>query len=376
MKKIAIIFGGVSAEREVSIITGLQVISNIDASLFSSFAIELRNDGRFVYYPGLKNKKDYLKIKPNEISFGKDNKGTYFISEGLLKRKVYFDSAYLALHGGNGESGQMQGFMQILDIPFTSPSVESSAISMNKIVTKDLLEVNDVKTVDYTYQLSTDIHEDIERSIKSVLSKLALPVIVKPAHLGSSIGITIAKTQIELKKALLAASLVDSEVLVEKLMKNFIELNVSVRQINNKLEVSEIEQPISKDEILSFADKYQRGGKKAGGMSSLARELPAHIPSKLQKEIIDIALKVFRIVRAKGLIRIDFMVVANKVYVTEVNPIPGSMSYYLWEASGVSFKNQITDLIQQSFVDAQSQNAKHISYSTDIVSKFINNRDR
>jgi D-alanine-D-alanine ligase len=111
-------------------------------------------------------------------------------------------------------------------------------------------------------------------------------------------------------------------------------------------------------------------------MSSLARELPAHIPSKLQKEIIDIALKVFRIVRAKGLIRIDFMVVANKVYVTEVNPIPGSMSYYLWEASGVSFKNQITDLIQQSFVDAQSQNAKHISYSTDIVSKFINNRDR
>jgi hypothetical protein len=198
----------------------------------------------------------------------------------------------------------------------------------------------------------------------------------KPAHLGSSIGITIAKTQIELKKALLAASLVDSEVLVEKLMKNFIELNVSVRQINNKLEVSEIEQPISKDEILSFADKYQRGGKKAGGMSSLARELPAHIPSKLQKEIIDIALKVFRIVRAKGLIRIDFMVVANKVYVTEVNPIPGSMSYYLWEASGVSFKNQITDLIQQSFVDAQSQNAKHISYSTDIVSKFINNRDR
>jgi D-alanine-D-alanine ligase len=159
--------------------------------------------------------------------------------------------------------------------------------------------------------------------------------------------------------------------LIEKFIKNFTEYNVAVRKVNGKIETSEIEKPISSDEILSFADKYQRGGKKTGGMASLLRELPAKISKTLEKEIKQLAVDVFKAIRGKGMIRIDFMVQNKNIYVTEVNPIPGSMSFYLWEASGISFKQQITDLIEQSIIDNEERLSKRLEYKTDIIEKFV-----
>ncbi|MFZ3301275.1 MAG: hypothetical protein WA152_01005 [Microgenomates group bacterium] len=367
MKNVIILFGGVSPEHEVSIITGLQVIDKIDRSKFTTFAIKLTQDGLFKYYERLFWMQDYSKIKPKSINFGRDNKGAFFKIAGIFGKKVYIDIAYLAFHGGLGESGQIQGLLETLQVPYTSSNTEGSAIAMNKVLTKEVLESYQIKTVPWVRAFSTDIRHNLDKTVSTVISKLGLPIIIKPSHLGSSIAINVAKTKADLKKYLLEASQVDSEILIEKFMTNFVEYNISVRKIGDEVEVSEIEKPLSKDEILSFADKYQRGGKKMGGMASLNRELPAKINSKLKNKIEDVAKKSFALIRAKGVLRIDFMYANNEIYVTEINPIPGAMSFFLWEACGISFKNQITDLLNQAVLDEENRRSKLLKYDSDIL---------
>lgn len=375
MKKIIILFGGMSAEHDVSVITALQVIEKIDKAKFEIYPIKQNEDGLFLYYENLTSKSNYLKIKPQIAIFGSDKNGSFFQTGGIIKNKTYIDAAFLAFHGGNGENGSIQGFLDTLNIAYTSANTESSSISMNKVLTKEVLEANNIKTVPWSRVFNWEIIEDIDLCTEKILKKLSLPIIIKPVHLGSSIGINTATTKIELKKYLLQASQIDSEILIEKFIKNFSEYNIAIRKIGNKIETSEIEQPISKDTILSFADKYQRGGKKSGGMASLNRELPAQISTTLKDTIQKISKEVFKLIRCKGMIRIDFMVSDKNVWVTEINPIPGSMAFYLWEASGVSFKELITDLIEQAIEDNKQKNSLKLSYKTDIIKKFINNKD-
>lgn len=376
MRKIVVLFGGVSAEHEVSVITGLQVIEKIDKKKFKVYPIKLTQEGLFNYYRGLLSRKDYLRVKPQVVSFGRDINGAYFQTSGILKTKIHIDAAYLAFHGGNGESGQAQGFFETLDIPYTSPNVEASSISMNKVLSKEVLERHGILTVPWVSVFNNEIRENVDSVVNKILLKVSLPVIVKPAHLGSSIAINVAETKVELKKYLLEASYIDSEILVESFMRGFVEYNIAVRKIGDNIEASEVERPLSRDEILSFADKYQRGGKKFGGMASLSRELPAKISEKMKDILQNKAIEIFRLIRAKGMVRIDFMVVGETIYVTEINPIPGSMSYYLWEASGVGFKDQITDLIVQALMDNGRRNSMKLKYDTDIVEKFVNSKDR
>lgn len=370
-KSIIIFFGGVSPEHEVSIITGLQVVEHIDREKFMSYAIMQGQDGLFYYYKNLKSRKDFLKIKPKTVTFASDREGVYFRSKSIFGSKNYIDCVYLCFHGGGGESGNIQGFLDTLGVAYTSSNVEGSSISMNKVLTKEVLDINNIKNVPYVSVFDHEIQLNVNEIVKNIKDKLKLPVILKPAHLGSSIGINIAKTDIELKKYLLEASHIDSEILVEKFIDKFNEYNISVRKINSKIEVSEIEKPVSKDEILSFTDKYQRGAKKTGGMASLDRELPAKINNKLKKKIKDIAINSFRSIRAKGMLRIDYMLTGKELYVTEINPIPGSMSFYLWEASGISFKNQITDLLNQAIKDNEDRKSKFLKYDSNIAEKFI-----
>lgn len=374
-KTVAVLFGGGSVEHEVSVISGLQVLEKIDRSKFETYAIKLDQEGMFQYYDNLLLRKNYLKIKSKIVYFGRDEKGSYFITSGILKNKVYINAAYLAFHGGNGESGQVQGFLETLNIPYTSSGVEGSAIAMNKALTKEVLEHHGISTVLWARVFSRDVQIDVDVSVKAILKNIRLPAIIKPVHLGSSIGINVAKSKVELKKYLLEASHVDSEILIEVFIVDFTEYNISVRSINGDIETSEIEKPMSKDEILSFADKYQRGAKKTGGMASLNRELPAKINKTLKKKIQDTAVEVFKLIRAKGMLRIDFMQVGDDLYVTEVNPIPGSMAFYLWEASGISFTDQITDLINQAIEDNNYRNSMNLKYDSDIIEKFVKSKD-
>jgi len=368
-------FGGISCEHEVSVITGLHTLENIDRDLYDVHAIYHTKKGELLYLGDLKNKRDFLKVRRKDVVFGKDKKGGFFETRGFMSRRIYPDCAYLTFHGGTGESGQIQGFLEILEVPYTSPNVESSAIAMNKMLTKQVLKDSGVPFLEGLAVFSDEIEKDVKKVVKKVLSTFSLPVILKPVHLGSSIGINIAKSEIELEKYLLESAQIDSEILIEKFLEGFKEYNISVRLINGELEVSEIERPLPKDEILSFADKYIRGGGKKGGkgMASLNRELPAKIDKPLKEKIEDYAKKIFVSCRCKGMVRIDFMVTAKgQIYLTEINPIPGSMAYYLWEASGIPFKKQITEAIEQAINDFKKAKAKRLDYKTDIVEKYIN----
>lgn len=371
MKKVAVLFGGVSTEHEVSVISGLQVLEQIDRDKYEPYAIYFTKKG-IAKYQNIGKRSEFSIEGGSLVNFGKDERGVYFGSSGAFAKKVYLDAAYLAFHGGYGESGPIQGFLETLELPFTSPSLEASAITMNKVLTKEVLEKYEITVVPWVRFFSRDVKENVAACTKVAIKHLSLPVIIKPVHLGSSIAINIAKSEVELRKHLLEAAHVDSEILVEKLLTDFTEYNCAVRKIGDKVEASEIERPIKSEEILSFADKYQKGGnKKAAGMASLIRELPAKIPKKLRDEIQEIAKRAFVATRCKGMVRIDFMVSKGKVYLTEINPIPGSMAFYLWEATGITFTQQITDLIEQAILDFKYQQSLKLDYESDIVDKFV-----
>ncbi len=374
-KKVVILFGGVSAEHEVSIITGIQVATKIDREKYEPLVVYATNERLFQFYPGFTNKKDFFRIHPKLVFFGRDDQGAFIQQQGYFAPKIYFDVAYLAFHGGEGESGPMQGFLQVLGVPFTSSDCESSVITMNKALTKKVLAQAGLPVVEGMTILTKDIKTNLEQITTEIITKLSLPVIIKPVHLGSSIGIKIAKTEIELQKFLSETSFLDDEVVVEKLLTNFVEYNCSVRQHRGKLQASPIEKPIGRDEILSFADKYERGGKRSsgeGGMAELNRELPAKIPQELVDYLQQTAIQAYQACKCNGVVRIDFIHTQDgQTFITEINPIPGSMAFYLWEADGISFTEQISAAIEQAFENFKVRESRRIKYETNIVEKFI-----
>lgn len=375
-KPVLILFGGVSAEHEVSVITGLQVVENIDRKQYIPYTIYVTKKGELLYLPGLQNRNGFFTVPRKPVTFGRDAKGGFVQVAGAMRsEKIYPYAAYMAFHGGKGESGPMQGLLESVEIPFTSSGQESSAVTMNKQLTRWAAEAAGIPVAPGMSVFASEIRKDVAGVAGMITAKISLPVIIKPVHLGSSIGLSIARTDVELQKFLLEAAFVDNEILVEKYLTLAAEYNCSVRAINGAIETSEIERPVSKDEILSFADKYQRGAKKTGagasGMASLDRELPAKIDAALQNAIQMAARKIFVACACKGMVRIDFMLTDDKkLYLTEVNPIPGSMAFYLWEASGIPFKQQISDLLEQAVRDEAQAAATHLDYETDIIEKF------
>lgn len=373
-KHVLVMFGGISPEHEVSVITGLQILETIDRNIYEPHAIYFDKKGTPFYISILTNRKQFFSAKRKIVTFGRDNQGGYIDFGSLLNNKVYPYAAYLGFHGGLGEGGAVQGLLETLGIPYTSPSQESSAVVMNKQLTKEQVTATGIKVVPGRNVFAESIRSSSNELAKLLAAELSLPLIIKPVHLGSSIGIKIARSEVELEKYLLEAAFIDHEVLVEKFLTGFVEYNCAVRLIDGQVQASEIEKPKSKDEILSFADKYQRGGKKTGGsgMASLTRELPAIIPTELRTHIQETAKKAFVACRCKGMVRIDFMYTENgELYLTEINPIPGSMAFYLWEATGITFKQQISDLIEQSVKDLQVTRSVEMDYKTDIIEKFV-----
>jgi D-alanine-D-alanine ligase len=239
----------------------------------------------------------------------------------------------------------LQGLLESVGIPFTSSGVEGSVLTMNKQLTKQLVKEAGIATVPGICVDTFTLRERYAQIAKEAVALLGLPLIIKPAHLGSSIGISVAHNEGDLKRMLLEASYLDSELVIETFIPKYVEYNCSVRMQNGVLETSEIERPMGKDEILSFEDKYKKGAKKTGGsgMASLTRELPAKISDQLKTTIQNFAKKAYVACRCKGLVRIDFMAAEDgNLYLTEINPIPGSLAFYLWEATGIQFKQQIT----------------------------------
>lgn len=355
---IAVLFGGNSVEHEISIISSMQAIENINKEKYNIIPIyitknlEMYSDESFFSVDPF---VEFDASKYKQVQFIK-NGSTAYIQEvkGLIKRKeTRIDIAFPIVHGTGVEDGTLQGYLKMFNIPIVGPTVLSGAIGQDKAVMKDILSAHNISQTDYLWLTSNGDNENI----KQVEANIKYPVIIKPASLGSSVGIEVCQNQIELEAGLNNCFNYDHKVVVENALSSFEEYNISIFSSSDKIETSVIERVLKTDEFLSYDQKYMSGGKKAptksSGMASLSREVPANISKELATEIEKQAVNSYRALNCSGLVRFD-IIVSNDgaVYINEVNSIPGSLSYYLWEASGIRYGEMLDKMIEaavQSF---------------------------
>lgn len=375
--KVGVFFGGKSVEHEVSIITAIQTIENMDKDKYDIVPIYITKDNKM--YCGdlignISNYKDIDNLLKNSIQIilaQKDNKVVLLrCDKKIYQNDVYdyIDIAFPIVHGTNVEDGTLQGFLKMFNLPYVGCDVISSSVGMDKYVCKCVLKDNDIPILECKCISAKDYNEDSDNTIKEIETKFSYPVIVKPINLGSSVGIKIAKNQEELKDAIENAFAYSRKVLVERAIKNLKEINCSVVGDYEFAKASECEEPVKTDEILSYKDKYISGGKKTGAMKSMnasVLRLPANIDKNVKERIQELALKTFDVLGCSGVIRIDFMIDndTNEIFVNEVNTIPGSLSFHLWKATDLNYTKLLDELIDLAL--KRNREEKNITYSFD-----------
>jgi D-alanine-D-alanine ligase len=370
---IGVLFGSRSVEHEVSIITALQAINTLTASNTHKIVpVYISKQGD--YYTG-----DYLlnieHYKDLNLVMEKSQKVHLTRQDGracLIKSPVkslgknvvaYFDVAFPIIHGSFGEDGTIQGLFEQLQIPYVGCSVLSAALTMDKITAKMVLMASGVPVVDFLWFHSEEWFAKDDALILDSEKKFGYPVIVKPADIGSSVGVSVARNKDEFVEAVNLVRQFSERVLIEKYVQNLKEINISVLGDCEGHKLSVCEEPISANAFLTYADKYAGGsdsgkgsksglgassGEASGGMSTAKREIPAKLSKALKDTIESYASTSFRALDCSGVSRIDFIIDQDddSVYVNEFNTIPGSLAFYLWEASGKPFAEMIEELIQ------------------------------
>lgn len=366
--RLGVIFGSRSVEHEVSIITALQLIKNVDREKYDVIPLFVDKTGK--WWIGSEAISDY-----GEANIHSHNFTPYTLSpDPTLDHQI--DVAIICCHGTLGEDGTIQGLLELANIPYQGPGVVGSAVSMDKIITKKVLEASNIPVVNFQWFTKQNWIDDKNAVLDRLLDSqntghklLHFPLFVKPANLGSSVGITKAKDRKSLEEAIEVALQFDRRILVEQGIEGMKEINVSVLGYD-EYTASTPEEPIASGELLSYADKYEGGGKKTGGMASLKRRIPAPIPMSLTKKIQDAAIMACRQCDVSGVVRIDFMVNVGtgEYWLNELNTIPGSMSFYLWEASGITYPELIDRLVDIAHQRHAVKQGNITSIETTIIS--------
>lgn len=370
MKKIGIIYGGMSVEHEVSIITGLQIFENIDKTKYDPQLIYIDKNGSWFY--GTKQLKNLELYKLWNKKYAK----SFFPSLNQKDKKnilTRLDAAVIACHGNYGEDGKLQSILEFLDIPYTSSGVVGSSSGMDKIVMKNIFSGIDLPVLPYIWFTRMDWEKSDSQVVNKVHYTLDYPVFVKPANLGSSIGISIANNEMELRNAIEIATKYDFRIIVEKGLSNSIEINCSAIMKNSEIITSVLEEPIRWEKYLSFNDKYIHSNSKGKGMGAMGRKIPADI-SVEQKEYIEKYTKsIYKTMDCNGVIRVDFLLDEQKehIFVNEVNTIPGSFSFYLWERQGISFQKLLDILIEESLSQYAIRKEKILKYDSEILNNLV-----
>lgn len=377
--KVGVIFGGETVEHEVSVISAVQAMKHIDQEKYEVIPIYMTKDR--VWYTGkmlmdidVYKNFDSLKKYAKKVTFYK--KGDCFVlqSIGLFKRTIEtIDIAFPIVHGNNVEDGTIQGYLETLGIPYVGSKVLGSAIGQDKVIVKQIMQANDLPVVPYNWFYDVNYFADKEVILKSI-KKVGYPVIVKPATLGSSVGITVVKTEDDIESAINEAIKYDTKIIVEKLVNNLTEVNCSVLGNYNYQEASVIEEVISTEEFLTYTDKYigKQKGSTTKGMAATNRIIPARINEKLTKEVQQLAIEAFKLMNLSGVARIDFLIDSkkNKVFINEPNTIPGSLSFYLWKETNKNFTQLLDDMISLAIKEFKMKNKKIYSFETNILSNF------
>ena len=370
MKNLLVFFGGKSAEHDISLITANLALNAVDEEKYKVYPIFIDKENHWFLAKNFKNNinKNFDKT---EIFLKMGESCIFKKSAFGLKKIASADCALLCNHGLNGEDGTLQSVLELCDIPYTSTNVITSAICMDKVVMKFLLEKFEFNVVPYTYFLRKDFEKNKKEIFEKIEAKLGFPVIIKPANLGSSIGISKANNQTELEKSIETALCFDNKILVEKALTDFKEINCACLKDGQNVIISSLEEPISYEDILTFDPKYLSGNKK-----SLKRIYPAKISEEIKKEIQQTSKEIFENFELSGVVRIDFMISNYIVYVNEINTIPGSLAYYLFEKENLSFGDVLEKLIASSV--QKHDEKKHITYAykSDVLTKSNSNKLR
>lgn len=361
--RVAVIFGGVSVEHEVSVISALQGIQNMNQEKYEIIPLYISKDR--IWYTGedlfdIENYKDLKGLlgKTQKVALTRTDDGKVIVQKEPRPRfgKSVInevDVAFPIIHGTFGEDGVLQGFLELLNVPYVGCDVPSSSTGMDKILMKNIYRDSGLPILDYVWLNSSQWGEDQQAWTDEIESKLGYPVIVKPANLGSSVGISKAENVDELEEAIDLASKFATKIVVEKMVQNMTEINCSVLGDYEHVEASVCEQVLGSDEFLSYEDKYTgSGGSKDGeaskGMQSTNRIIPAEISDEKTEEVKTLAKQAFQMLGCSGVSRIDFIIDNDddRVYINEINTIPGSLSFYLWEPAGKPYPQLTDELIQ------------------------------
>lgn len=388
MIKVGVMFGGCSVEHEVSIISAIQAMKALDKSKYEYVPIYITKDRKM--YTGAflddieiyRDMDNLLRYAKNITMYVKNHKIVLQNLNGLKKIVNEIDIVLPVVHGTNVEDGTLQGYLETLGIPYVGSNVYSASVGQDKVFMKQIFESGNLKVPKYTWFFSSDYISDPE-NVKKNIAKLGFPVIIKPARLGSSVGIEFANKEEELDDAINEAIKYDNKIVVEEVIQNLEEVNASSLGDYTHYEVSELESVMGTTAFLSYEDKYIGSGSKgklkggkvntgSKGMASASRVIPAKVSKKVRKEIVDMTIKASRLLNTSGVVRIDYLInkETEEVYINEVNTIPGSLAFYLWEAKGKKYTELLDDMITLSIKDYKRKQKITYSFDTNILENF------
>jgi len=376
---VAVFFGGRSVEHEISVISALQAINAFNSDKYNIIPIYISKQGRWFTGENLlniRNYKDMEKLtKEAEEVFMRPEYGDYNLYKANIgmfsKRNPVVAEIHVVipvLHGTNGEDGIFEGLLETIGIPFAGCNTLSSANGMDKITMKMILRESGIPVVDYVWFTDRQWLSDKDAIINQVEEKLGYPVIVKPANLGSSVGIGKAANRAELIEKIDNAEKFSQRIIVEHMIERLKEINCSVLGDADDHQSSVCEEPIKTGDFLSYEDKYMGGSKGATGMQASDKRIPADLPEATSEKIRKMAGETFRVLSCHGVSRIDVMIDEkdSNIYVNEINTIPGSLSFYLWEATGISFESLMDRLVQLALKRKRDTDRKTFTYDHNI----------
>ncbi|MDD6851857.1 MAG: D-alanine--D-alanine ligase [Bacteroidales bacterium] len=374
---VGVFFGGRSTEHEISVISASQAMSAINKDKYDVTPIYISKQGK--WYTGealldIANYKDIPSLlKKVEEVYMAPQYGDYNL---YRVKKPMFSSAVLTtldvvipvLHGTNCEDGIFEGVLETIGIPYAGCNTLSSANGMDKITMKMILQACDIPVVDYVWFTDKQWFSQRDALIEKIESKLGYPVIIKPANLGSSVGIGRAVNREQLIEKIDGAEIYSTRIIVEHMVEELQEINCSVLGDCDEYRTSVCEEPIKSGEILSYEDKYMGGSKGAKGMQASQKRIPAELPDEVTKRIQFLAGETFRVLSCHGVSRVDVIIDRSNsnIYVNEINTIPGSLSFYLWEATGIPFDKLMDTLVDLALKRKRESGMKTVSYDHNI----------
>lgn len=370
---IAVFFGGKATEHEVSVISAIQAMENMNTEKYYILPIYISKDEKFYFGSELKEIERYKKLKEllkqvPEVTLVKNHQTgkveIYRLPLKLLPKKLgEFEVAFPILHGNKGENGSTQGMLEMLQIPYVGSGVTASAVGMDKVIAKRVARDIGIPVVDFVSFDKYRYFKEEKECIAECEASLKYPMILKPASGGSSIGVEVANNREELVYKLEQVFLLDRKVIVENKVEAIREVNCSVLGDITEAHPSVIEEPITSSEVLSFADKYMNDTAK--GMSSASRQIPADISQELKNQVEDYSLRIFREFGNAGVVRIDYIIDKEKeqLYFNEINTIPGSLSFYLWRPLGKEYSAMLDQMIKMAI--QEYKRVSEIQYSFD-----------